>query len=57
MNDKFFFDTNLLVYSISTEGEKTAVTESLIASGGMVSVQVLNEFVNVARKKKKNDLG
>lgn len=57
MNDKFFFDTNLLVYSISTEGEKTAVAESLIASGGMVSVQVLNEFVNVARKKKKNDLG
>ena len=55
MSDKVFFDTNLLVYSISTEGEKTAIAEALIASGGVISVQVLNEFVNIARKKRKMD--
>lgn len=45
-----FFDSNILVYAAEA-GDKGVIAENLIASGGTVSVQVLNEFVNVARRK------
>ena len=50
MNDKVFFDTNVLVYVLG-EDERTASAEALIAIGGVVSVQVLNELTEVARRK------
>jgi predicted nucleic acid-binding protein len=50
MNDKVFFDTNVLVYVLG-EDERTASAEALIAIGGVVSVQVLNELTAVARRK------
>jgi predicted nucleic acid-binding protein len=46
-----FFDTNVLVYLASGDPEKSAIAERLLAQGGAVSVQVLNEFTNVARRK------
>jgi len=46
-----FFDTNIIVYLMSGEVEKAATAEALLARGGVVSVQVLNEFVSVARRK------
>ena len=46
-----FFDTNVLVYLISADEAKSGSAEALLASGGVVSVQVLNEFVAVARRK------
>jgi predicted nucleic acid-binding protein len=51
MNDKAFFDTNILVYVIGQKDERTSMSEALIAGGGIVSVQVLNELAAVARRK------
>jgi predicted nucleic acid-binding protein len=51
---KAFFDTNLLVYAATSDGKKRRSAECL-AGGGIVSVQVLNEFVHVARRKLKHD--
>lgn len=46
-----FIDTNVVVYLLSAERAKAERAEKLIAAGGVVSVQVLNEFVAVARRK------
>jgi predicted nucleic acid-binding protein len=46
-----FFDTNVLLYLLSDDGAKADRAEALIAGGGTISVQVLDEFVAVARRK------
>jgi len=46
-----FFDTNLLLYLFSSSAKKADTVESLITEGGTISVQVLNEFAAVARRK------
>jgi predicted nucleic acid-binding protein len=46
-----FFDTNVLVYLASSESAKADRAEAVIAKGGSISVQVLNELANVARRK------
>jgi predicted nucleic acid-binding protein len=46
-----FFDTNVLVYLASGDAAKADRAEQVIAAGGVISVQVLNEFTNVARRK------
>jgi len=46
-----FFDTNVLLYLIASDIEKATRTEALLAEGGVISVQVLNEFSNVALRK------
>jgi predicted nucleic acid-binding protein len=46
-----FFDTNVLVYLASGDAKKADRAEATIAKGGYISVQVLNEFANVARRK------
>ena len=51
MNDRVFFDTNVLVYVVGQSDERTAPAEALIAGGGVVSVQVLNELASVSRRK------
>lgn len=51
MNADPFLDTNLLLYLLSAEPEKADRAEALLAAGGTVSVQVLNEFAAVARRK------
>jgi predicted nucleic acid-binding protein len=45
-----FLDTNVLVYSIGADRRMPRAKE-LVLSAPSISVQVLNEFVNVARKK------
>jgi predicted nucleic acid-binding protein len=45
-----FLDTNILVYAQQT-GVKAEISQDLIAEGGAISVQVLNELANVLRKK------
>jgi predicted nucleic acid-binding protein len=46
-----FFDTNVVLYLASGDRAKADRAESLIAAGGIISVQVLNEVANVARRK------
>jgi predicted nucleic acid-binding protein len=46
-----FFDTNVLLYVMSADQAKADRAETLIAAGGVISVQVLNEFVSVASRK------
>jgi predicted nucleic acid-binding protein len=46
-----FFDTNVLVYIASGDSAKADRAEAAIAAGGVISVQVLNELANVARRK------
>ena len=51
MNDKAFFDTNAILYAFRQDDKRGPVAESLLAGGGTLSVQVLNEFVAVARRE------
>jgi len=46
-----FFDTNILLYTISSDADKADRAERLINEGGTISVQVLNEIANVAWRK------
>ena len=48
-----FIDSNVLVYLASQDLAKADRAERAIASGGTISVQVLNEVANVARRKMK----
>lgn len=52
MSGKAFFDTNVLLYSVSDD-PRAERAETLLAGGGMISVQVLNEFAAVAHRKMK----
>ena len=47
----FFFDTNILLYLLSGDIEKAACVEAIVSKGGIISVQVLNEFASVASRK------
>jgi predicted nucleic acid-binding protein len=47
---KPFFDTNVLIYSVAQDDPRSTQAEEVLASGGVLSVQVLNEFVSVARR-------
>jgi predicted nucleic acid-binding protein len=46
-----FIDTNILVYIASGDAAKADRAEKVIAAGGAISVQALNELANVARRK------
>jgi predicted nucleic acid-binding protein len=48
---KAFLDTNILIYAVAKDDPRSARAEELLASGGTISVQILNEFVSVARRK------
>lgn len=51
MRGERFLDTNILIYAFTTGDRRCAPAEALLAEGGVVGVQVLNEFTNVARSK------
>ena len=46
-----FLDSNVLLYLLSDDETKAGRTQELIEAGPFISVQVLNEFVAVARRK------
>ena len=46
-----FIDTNVLIYWLD-EGARADQVEALLAGEAVISVQVLNEFANVLRKKR-----
>ena len=51
MPGEVFFDTNVLIYVLAEKDPRSIRAEGLLAAGGVVSVQGLNEFVAVARRK------
>ena len=46
-----FVDTNVLLYLISADAAKAERAEQVLAGRIVISVQVLNEFANMARRK------
>ena len=46
-----FLDSNVILYLASRQQAKADRAEELIATGGTISVQVLNEIANVSRRK------
>jgi predicted nucleic acid-binding protein len=51
MPDKFFVDTNVLLYLLSNDLEKKSIAKEILKSNHHISIQVLNEFSNVSLKK------
>ncbi len=51
MPAKAFFDTNVLIYAVAHDDPRSRQAEELLALGGVLSVQILNEFASVARRK------
>jgi predicted nucleic acid-binding protein len=51
MSGPVFLDTNVLVYAALQPDPRSETARALLARRGMISVQVLNEFVNVAHRK------
>lgn len=50
-DSKPFFDTNVVVYAFEADSAKQNTALNLLTTGGVTSVQVLNEFASVARRK------
>lgn len=48
---KTFIDTNVLIYWVD-DSTRADTVEQLLAGDSVISVQVLNEFANVLRKKR-----
>jgi len=46
-----FIDTNVLLYLLSSDADKADRAETILQTGGLISVQVLNEMANVALRK------
>lgn len=51
MPGKAFFDTNVLIYAFAKDELRGEAALDLLAQGGVVGVQTLNEFVAVAGRK------
>ena len=53
--EKFFADSNVLLYMLLARDEKSRTVRKLAAQGLTISVQVLNEIVSVMRRKYRLD--
>ena len=51
--ERVFADTNILLYLISEDDRKSAAATDILKAAPTISVQVLNEFIAVARRKHK----
>jgi len=51
MNVRPFFDTNVLLYAFGDGDLRNQTARELLGDGGVTGVQVLNEFVAIARRK------
>lgn len=51
MPGRRFLDTNVVIYAFAADDPRSARAEALLAGGGVIGVQVLNEFTNVTRRK------
>jgi predicted nucleic acid-binding protein len=50
-----FFDTDILVYAFATDEPKRNIAREVLASGGVIGVQVVNEFANVLHKNQRQE--
>jgi predicted nucleic acid-binding protein len=55
MSARPFLDTNVILYLLSKDVAKADRAEALLAQGGTVSVQVLNEAASVMTRKLRMD--
>lgn len=46
-----FLDSNVLLYTLAAGDRRQPIAVDLLTKGGAISVQVLNEVANVARRK------
>jgi predicted nucleic acid-binding protein len=51
MNVRPFFDTNVLIYAFGEGDLRNQTARKLLGDGGVTGVQVLKEFVAIARRK------
>lgn len=51
MRTKPFIDTNVLIYAFASGDPRQSAAEDVLSRGGLISVQVLNEFANVSSRK------
>ncbi len=51
MESKFFIDSNVLLYTLGHDAKKLGKAKDLVNQRPVISVQTLNEFANVCRKK------
>ena len=51
MPDNVFLDTSVILYMLAEDDPRSLISEAVLIEGGVISTQVLNEFVNVARRK------
>ena len=51
MSVRPFFDTNVLIYAFGEGDLRSQTARELLGDGGVTGVQVLNEFVAIARLK------
>jgi predicted nucleic acid-binding protein len=51
MSGPFFLDSNVLLYASLQPDPRSEAARALLARRGIISVQVLNEFANVAARK------
>ena len=62
MNDRFFLDTNVIVYSFDNHSKakrdkaRDLIAEALSSGNGIISFQVVQEFLNIATSKFKKPL-
>ncbi len=53
MNDKYFVDTNILIYSIGNIIPKKTISVNLICKNAVISTQIITESANVMSRKLK----
>jgi len=57
MSDKFFLDTNIIVYSVDNleprkkTHSQALITDAINSGKGIISWQVIQEFLNVSSRK------
>lgn len=48
---RVFFDSNILLYAVNRDDRRGGAAAQLLVGGGAISVQCLNEFASVTRRK------
>lgn len=51
MSGRAFLDSNILLYAVSDDEARAPVAQTSLQAAHVISVQVLNEFATVARRK------